>query len=418
MRYSFLILIVVVFSLDLSATTLQKLQDLAVQNREILDKYGQAIEIARQDVAIAKSRKFPRIDITYIVNSLNKDTLLGESRENSVVKGSIYYNIFSGFRDSYNISSAKHIASSKELQAQGVAQDIKMRVALYFTDIYSKKMAIEVSRKNYEAFTQLYIESKKKFEIGVMSRSELLSVRVEQDNAYVELQSTKAELQASINNLNLSVGSSVDLEELDFKFFTSIPQVAHIKKSKKIMLARRADILALKNLISASKAKSSATDSLYYPSFDIVGTYSRYDDSFLNGSGNRPRDDEMRVQIIASYNLYDGRARDAKRAKSRAYESSLRYSLIELENTLKKELQNLYLWYEVSRKNIEATKTGIELAQENLRVTKLSSDEGLITTSELLAAITNLARAQMNNIDAKDRLFKNYFTITRMIEDF
>lgn len=415
MRFNILFIIITV---SLNATTLKNLQDIAVENREILQRYKQSIEIARQDVIIAKSRSLPRVDVAYIANSLNSDTPFGESRENSMIKGSISYNIFSGFRDKYSVLSAKYMVDSRELKTQSIEQEIKMSVALHFTDIFSKKMGVEVSQKNYEAFTQLYLESQKKFEVDILDRSKLLSVKVEQDNALINLQKAKADLQMSINSLNLATGYSVVLNELDFGLFATMPQIVQVEKNMNTMLTKRGDIGALKKIIGALGAKSGAVDSLYYPTVDIVGSYTLYDDSLFIGAGNRPQDDETRVQFLLSYNLYDGGTRDAKRAKSRADELSLSLELIEFENSLKKELKNLYLGYEVSKSNIEATKTGKELAKENLRVAKLSEKEGLITTAELLKAITNLARAQMSNIDAKNALFKNYFGIVRLVEGF
>lgn len=415
MKFKFIIAIAIFTAVNINASTLEELQKRAIENRKVIDKYKQNIQMAKHDVNVAKSGYHPSIDVVYTTEFIKQRYI---SMRKQGFTGSISYNLFAGFRDKYNIESTEYILDSKELEAQSIVQDIKKNVALYYTDIYSKKSVIKVSQKKYEALIQLYSDSKKKFEVGILNRSDLLSIKVEQDNAYIDLKRAQASLQMSLNELSRATNSHLELKELDFDPFSSIPKIEHIEKNVILMFTKRSDIKMLKKLIEASKSQINIANSFYYPSVNIAGTYNRYDDNFINGNGNRFQDDEVRVQLSVSYNLYDGRAKDAKKAKAKAYEYSLRDDLMDLEATLGKELKNIYLEYEVSKSNIDVTITGIELAEENLRIAKLSAEEGLTTTSDLLEAITNLARAQMNSINAKSALFVSYFNITRLIEKF
>lgn len=60
----------------------------------------------------------------------------------------------------------------------------------------------------------------------------------------------------------------------------------------------------------------------------------------------------------------------------------------------------------------------IEQAQENLRITRLKYEEGLQQESDPLDAITNLSRAQANEVAMVRTVFLNYFQIIRMVDGF
>ena len=417
MKSKYIFMVMILFSIDSFAISLEELQNRAVESRVIVNKYLQNVKMAQNDVQIAKSGYLPSVDLSYSLNALNEDTLF-EQAENSTITGSITYNIFAGYRDKNNIESSQKILNSKEFQVQSIKQDIKRTVALYFTDIYAKRAVVEVSKKSYDAYVQLFSEGEKRFEVGIINKSDLLKIKVEQDNAYIDLQRAQANLEASINELKRATNEPIKLDKLDFSIFNTIPKVNEIEKNKNIMLEKRSDIRILKEIIKASQYQIGIANSTYYPSLDIAGIYKRYDDNFISGNGNGLQNDEVRVQLTLSYNLFDGKATDAKSAKAKAYEYSLRDDLKDLEETLVKELKNIYLDYEVSKRNIEVTLTGIKQADENLRIAKLSAEEGLITTSDLLDAITNLARAKTNSINAQSALFASYYNITRLIENY
>ncbi len=415
-----LMTLILLFPVNSFADSLQELQDIAVQNRKIIDKYKQQVQIAKKDIRIARSGYLPSIDAAYVLNSLNKNTPSGEGRENSIITGSITYNVFAGFRDKYNIEAANQIHDAEQLKVESVIQDIKHAVAIYFTDIYVKRSAASVSEKIYDLYTQLYKDALNKFDEGLLNKSDLLKTKVEQDNALIGLERAKANLEIAVNELERAIDTSVQLESLVFNNFSTAPRIAPIVINKEIMLLNRSDIKMLKKLIAASNAQVNAARSSYYPSVNIDGIYKRYDDHYLNGCGDYTDtyDDELRAQVTVSMNLFDGMAKGANVGKARANENSLQYDLYELQQSHSNNLMNYYLDFNVSQRNIIVTETGIEQAKENVRIAELSAEEGIITTSELLDTVANLARAEMNNIAATSVLFLSYYNIKRTIESY
>jgi len=71
------------------------------------------------------------------------------------------------------------------------------------------------------------------------------------------------------------------------------------------MLKNRSELLALTGLAESASMLVKAEQGSYYPQVDLIGSYSRYDDDFINGNGENS-DEELRAQMVLSYTLFDG----------------------------------------------------------------------------------------------------------------
>jgi outer membrane protein TolC len=183
------------------------------------------------------------------------------------------------------------------------------------------------------------------------------------------------------------------------------------------MLSQRSELKALEGLAEAAKYAVSAEYGDYYPEFDLVGRYARSDDSLLNSQGEF-NDEELRAELIMSFNLFKGFSDEAEIARAKADVRSLKYDLNELQNDLTTELKKLFVDYEVSLANVDVARDDIAAAEENLRITELKYREGLQRQLDLLGAVSNLTRARSNFVTVVRSTFENYFRIIRMIEGF
>ena len=170
-------------------------------------------------------------------------------------------------------------------------------------------------------------------------------------------------------------------------------------------------------MIAATVAEVEAEKSDYYPQVDVVGSYSRYDDDFINWGGSED-DDELRAQLVMTMNLFQGLSTEATVARAKLETRSVQYELDELKNDLVTDLKNLHIAFEISYENVEIANRSIAQAEESLRITQLKYDEGLQRQLDLLSAVTDLSRAQFNYVVVLQTLFSNDFQLTRMIDGF
>jgi outer membrane protein len=398
------------------AIELGKMQGMALGNRQVIQQYITKLEQSEQDIIRSKGGYYPFVDIGYTGNALDEQSPL-EARLNSVAVARVSWNIFSGFRDKYNVQSAQMLREVEKYGLQGIRQDIQLNVALAYLAVYERRANRKVAESAFETLGKFYRDGESRFQVGLIGKNELLKFRVDYDNADIDLKAADADLKKSVNALSRQVGSEIKLSDLDFADFKTLPLLMDKEEYTDKMLAERSEIKALESVIGATQAQSEAELGGYYPSVNVVGSYRKYDDDFITGNGS-VEDDELRAQLVLSMNLFQGFTTEATVARAKLETRSVGYQLDELRNDLVTDLDNRHIDFQVSLDNVGVANRSIEQAEENLRITQLKYDEGLQRESDLLDAITNLSRAQFNYVAVLKTVFSNDFQLTRMIEGF
>lgn len=253
--------------------------------------------------------------------------------------------------------------------------------------------------------------------MGLIKKSELLKFKVDLDNAQINREKIKAGLAKSILNLEREIDASVAAAALSFSEFDQLPVLTGYKDHEEIMLEKRSEIKALEEAVQAALLAVKAEKADYYPHLDLVGSYRKYEDDYISGSGDT-YDEELRAQLVLSMNLFDGFGKKSRVSAAKLDAISMGYDLEELKRDLVTSLKSLFLDYGVNLKNVDVASQSIKQAEENLRVTRLSYQEGITPEFELLEAITDLSRAQSNYVSAKSEVYRDYFQIMRAVEAF
>lgn len=419
-----------------NALELQEMQDMALGSRQVVRQFETRLEQSKKDLVVARAAYYPSVDLGYTMNHLDEASFV-EDRENSVVFGSVSYNLFAGLRDKYTIDSAGLLSVVEDLRLESLRQDIQLAVALAYLDVYERLANKKVAESAFETLEKVYRDGESRYEVGLIGKNELLKFRVDYDNADITLKAADAGLKKSINNLSRQVGNTIDFFELGFQEFSQIPSLDGKEQYREKMLACRSEIKALEKLVEAAALQAEAARGDYYPRVDAVGSYQRYDNHLINGrgdigdSGNTADllsntdfsaigsdGEEIRAQVVFSLNLFRGHATEATVARAKLETRAASYELDELKRSLSTELDNLYIDLQVSLENVEVANRSIEQAQENLRITQLKYEEGLQRESDLLDAITSLSRAKYNYVAVIRALYLNDFKLTRMIDGF
>lgn len=413
----FLLLLLVFPASSALALDLAEMQKSATRNREIIKRYQLMVEKSGQEVERVRSSYYPSLDIGYRANSLD-DPGPFEYRENSSIYTTVSMNLFAGFRDRYSIESARILQQVEGYRLQGVEQDIQLNVALRYLNAYERRASLTVTQDAQKTLERIYQDGQKRLQVGLIGKNELLKFKVDLDNAAITVKKGQADLDKSVQLLGREINKrSIRLGDLSFDEFSMLPKLEDQEICREQMLSRRSELLALEGLTKSASVQVKAEQSAYYPRVDVMGSYSRYDDDFINGSGDLGND-ELRAQMVLSLNLFDGFSRESTISKARLTVREIQYDKAELKNSLDTDLANLFIDYQVSLANVEVAREDIKHAEENLRITQLKYKEGLQRESDLLDAVTNLSRARYNEVAVIRTLFENAFRITRMVEGF
>ena len=409
-------LILLLFASPGYALDLAEMQNIALQNRPLVERFKANLERSEQDVVLARGGYYPSVDVSYTANKLDEASLT-EDEENSIAAGKVSMNLFSGWRDKYSLNAAMKQTEVQNYYLTGVRQDIQLNVALAYLDVYERRANREVAEAAFQTLDKAYRDSESRYQVGLIGKNELLKFRVDFDNADITLKAADAGLRKSVNTLSRQIGQPVTYEDLTFDDFNTLPPMTDRDVYAAKMLTDRSEIKAIEKAIEASMDAAEAQKGTYYPRVDAVGSYGRYDDNLINGNGD-VKEDELRAELVLSMNLFSGFTTEASVARAKIDTRGLQYDLAELKDTLNNDLNNLYIDFKVSLENVEVALRSIEQAEENLRITQLKYDEGLQRESDLLDAITSLSRAKYNYVTVVKTVFANDFRLTRMIDGF
>lgn len=406
----------VFWAFSAGAVDLAEMQSLALGNRQVISQYMTSLEQSEKDITLARGGYYPSVDIGYTTNSLN-EARLTEDKNNSVMVGFVSWNIFSGFRDKYNVQSAEKLQQVEQFKLEGIRQDIQLDVALAYLAVSERRANRDVAEAAYQTLKKFYRDGESRYQVGLIGKNDLLKFGVDYDNADITLQAADAGLKKSVNVLSRQVGTDIQLADLDFADFETLPPPINKEEYLNTMLVARSEIKALESVIEADRARTEAEKSGYYPKVDVVGSYRKYDDNYINGNGEI-NDEELRGQLVLSMNLFKGFTTEASVARAKLETRYVQYELDEFKNDLVTNLNNLHIDFVVSLDNVVVAKRSIVQAEENLRISQLKYDEGLERESDLLDAITNLSRAKYNYVAVMQTAFSNNFRLLRMVDGF
>ena len=418
-KYSFFLLFLLLLlgaGTSVLALDLVGMQEMATQNREIIKRYQTSLEKSSQEVERVKSAYYPSLNIGYQANNLDEEARF-EHRQNSSIYATASMNIFAGFKDRYSIKSAQILQKVGGYRLKGIEQDIQLNVALRYLNVYERQAKLTVDLDGLKTLKRLYQDGERRLQVGLIGKNELLKIKVDLDNSDITMKKGQADLDKSIQLLRREIDRPVNIEDLGFEEFTILPELGEQELYKERMLKNRSELLALTGLAESASVLVKVEQGSYYPRVDLIGSYSRYDDDFINSNGENS-DDELRAQIRLSLNIFDGFARESSISKARLSVRELQYDIEELKNSLTTDLVNLFIDYRVSMANVEVAKEDIRHAEENLRITQLKYKQGLQRESDLLDAVTNLSRSRYNQVAVIRTVFENAFRVSRMVEEF
>ena len=415
-QVSFLFLLLLLFVPFSWAIDLAEMQEGATQSREIIKRYQTTLEKSGLEVARIRSAYYPSVNIGYQANNLDEAARF-EHRQNSSIYAAASMNIFAGFKDRYSIESAQVMQKVDGYRLKGIEQDIQLNVALRYLIVYERLANLTVAEDGLKTLKRLYQDGQKRLQVGLIGKNELLKIKVDLDNADITRKKGQADLDKSVQLLGREINRPIDLSELNFEDFSTLPVLEEQDVYQEKMLRNRSELKALTGLAESASMLVKAEQSAYYPRLDLVGSYSRYDDDFINGNGDNSAE-ELRAQMVLSLNVFDGFSRESSISKGKLSVREIQYDTEELKNSLTTELGNLFIDYRVSTENVEVAKEDIRHAEENLRITQLKYKQGLQRESELLDAVTNLSRSRYNEVAVIRAVFENAFRATRMVEEF
>lgn len=289
----------------------------------------------------------------------------------------------------------ENIALAKQ---SSMSVDIIVEVDEAYWRIISVENKLNLAREYRNMLTVLDNNVSELIQAGMATKADALKVKVKLNEAEIALTKAENGLRLSKMALNqlcgLPLNEEISLADQNLgESFT--PNIVNESK-----IDNRPEILMLTQLQNVAKSNEKIMASRFLPMVGLTANYLLTNPNMYNGF-QKKFDGMFNVGVVATVPIYHfgDKRHTLKSARSQSKIASLQ--LEEAKEKISLQIQQLSFKETESIKKEFATRQNIEQAEENLRFANEGFKEGVITSSDLLAAQIAWLSASSENIDAK-----------------
>lgn len=380
---------------DASTLTLKECLDRADLYNPALRSAAWDSRIAEQNVRLADSAFYPRIDAQagYTMQLDPQAVIISgrtaETQEADFAFGGLAasYTLYDFGRRDARRQQARSLADSSTNLFEAHRKDLALQVIETYFGILETGRLVNAAREEVTQVEQHRRVAQALFEEGVVTRNDVLQADVRLAAARQKLLATENRLDNAWLQLNYQTGSEpafrAELDETAAVGSTTDQQTDAVGALK-----RRPEIKALRQSVAAVEAEVAESKSSFFPEL-----YTRLALDYV-------QNDKVREQAIMSatvglkINLFDGFASSAAREKAIRSRSRSQDSLRQAEAGIRLEIATAGNDERVARERIKVSETAIRQSEENLRINRERYQERVGTATEVLDAQTLLTQTR------------------------
>ncbi|RXJ60600.1 TolC family protein [Candidatus Marinarcus aquaticus] len=403
----------IALSMHAYAIDLKQSIDIALnQNYDIKEQqYVKEEKNANNNAAFAPF--LPSVDLAYSFERRD-ETIVNQSKEDSVGSATVSYNLFNGFSDIFSLLSSNYVYKSSKYTYEATKQDIILQTKQAYITVLKQQKNLVTKEDALKLFNKQYEDARNKFDQGLIARNDLLEVEVQMLQAKQEVIRAKKELKVarlSLNNiLSNALKTDEKLEELQY-------EELQYNTTKEDFINKRSEVAALKMLMDSYNAQENSDAGAFLPSIDASFGYYEYgDDRHIDGKEGYPENQEI-AKVTASWNLFSG-GKDintviATHKKKKQVYAQLEKLKLQIQLQYEQALEEL----EVAKLNYETAQVALEQAKINYDIVNNRFEQGVSKSSDLIDANFLLSQAKQNFYSAYYDKFLAVATLQRVMEN-
>jgi len=317
------------------------------------------------------------------------------------------YSLFSGGRDYYGYRAAARRAEGAREMLKSTEVEIAMQARIDYIAALREAENVRVTSELLRDVEERLRVTRAGFDAGRVPRYYVLRDETERANVVQmhAMAQSRAEqaLVALKTTLGVDLASSLDLvDRLDFT-----PVTLSVYEGLREASARQPEIRAAVKQREAAEAEVRAAYGNYFPQ---VSLSSMYDWAWTKNRAWESQADSMRMRgdnsegysvgVVITLPLFDGLMREnaVNTAKARLERAVQAEGLVRQQ--IAKDVNQAVLMLTAAETGVEASRKGLEQAEEEFRVVKERFESGRGIQLEILDAQVALTRARFNAVNA------------------
>lgn len=231
------------------------------------------------------------------------------------------------------------------------------------------------------------------FKQGLIQKSDLLNAQVH----VTAVENNLAKARSSILNASDYLGLLMGLPTGKIYSIADEPKTnLLVTDSTQKVLAGRSDFMAMQKAIDASGLMIKSSQMSYLPKLNAFGNY-QYNDSRLTGFGANA----YLVGIQLSWNIFNGNKTKHVIAAQKLERDKLTVQLAQQKDQSQLELDKAYRDLSDARFEMAQDQAAIDQATEALRILQNRYQQGLVNTTDVLTADTQLSQLKFSLAQAQ-----------------
>jgi len=243
------------------------------------------------------------------------------------------------------------------------------------------------------------------FKQGLIQKSDLLNAQVHLTTIESELQKSRSSIRNASDYLSLLMGQKTGtIYKIGNAFQEEKTDIDTIQK----MASSRADFMAIQKAIEATGLMIKSSQLSYVPKLNAFGNY-QYNDSHLTGFGANSYFAGVRL----SWDIFKGNLTKNKIVTQKLERDKLAEQLAQQKDEAQMEISKAFRDLSDARFEMAREKVAVEQALESFRILKNRYQQGLINTTDILTAETQLSQQKfaLAQVSFKQRITEAYLQL-------
>jgi outer membrane protein TolC len=225
------------------------------------------------------------------------------------------------------------------------------------------------------------------FNQGLVQKSDLLNAQVHEDMVTTQLVNAKSNIKNTSDYLSFIMGAptgtTYTIDKVVFDNTLSGDSITRVPEA-------RADFMAMQKAIEASNLMINSSKMSYLPKLNAFGNYQHNDKSMFGFGANA-----YLAGVQLSWNLFNGNRTKNTIVTQTLERNKLQQQLSQQKEHSQLELNKTYRDMHDAGYQITQQQSAIQQASEDLRILQNRYEQGLVKTTDVLMAETQLAQQKL-----------------------
>ena len=381
---------------DAQTLSVEQYRQKVLEYNQDIQKSQQAVNGALYSLKGIKTGFFPKLDITgnYSYQLEKVEFLPGTDlkHDNYGVEAGLVQNVYSGsaVRKQYDVAKLQHAIA--QLSVEHTVDNMIYAADVSYWSVAANRNLYELSEQFVQIVRELYEIVNKRFEVGAISKTDVLMVQNRLKEAELQLNTNSTNYKTALQSLNIMMGVEPDAAVV---LTDSIQKVLWVPKQEGLnkALERRADYQSAIMGIEMAKLQTDMARSKYLPQL-AVGIKEKYGTTLLNVDGKAQWATTAYAQINIPVFHWGEMRQNVRLSRTQEWTKELERS--QLKDQVSKELNNAWVNVIEISKKLEIVYSSLDIAKDNLTLNTFSYNEGKLPIIDVLSAQVSWLQAYTN----------------------